>query len=67
MVVSSVSFSSQQIKIKDLANSIYIKLDAEDVTMDEVVVTAMDIKRNPRELGYSVQTVKGSEIQETQR
>jgi TonB-dependent SusC/RagA subfamily outer membrane receptor len=27
----------------------------------------MDIKRNPRELGYSVQSVKGSDIQQTQR
>ena len=35
--------------------------------MGEVVVTAMDIKRNPRELGYSVQKVGGAEIQETQR
>jgi TonB-linked SusC/RagA family outer membrane protein len=34
--------------------------------MEEVVV-AMDIKRNPRELGYSVQTVKGADIQQTQR
>jgi hypothetical protein len=30
-------------------------------------VDVVDIKRNPRELGYSVQTVKGSDIQETQR
>lgn len=35
--------------------------------LQEVVVTAMDIKRNPRELGYSVQKVGGQEIQETQR
>jgi TonB-linked SusC/RagA family outer membrane protein len=34
--------------------------------MEEVVV-AMDIKRNPRELGYSVQTVKGADIAGTQR
>jgi len=35
--------------------------------LSEVVVTAMDIKRNPRSLGYSVQKVDGTEIQETQR
>jgi TonB-linked SusC/RagA family outer membrane protein len=35
--------------------------------MGEVVVTAMDIKRNPRELGYSVQTIGGNDIKETQR
>ncbi|HEX8461295.1 MAG TPA: TonB-dependent receptor plug domain-containing protein, partial [Segetibacter sp.] len=35
--------------------------------LEEVVVTAMDIKRKPRELGYSVQTVSGAEIKESQR
>jgi len=35
--------------------------------LGEVVVTAMDIKRNPRELGYSTQSVSGKVIAETQR
>src|SRR5206468_10865725 len=48
-------------------NTMAISLKRSDNTMGEVVVTAMDIKRNPRELGYSVQTVKGSDIQQTQR
>ena len=66
LVVSSVNFVTQQATVKD-ATLIVVKLRAVDGTMDEVVVTAMDIKRNPRELGYSVQTVKGSDIQQTQR
>jgi len=48
-------------------NAVSINLKTAEGTMAEVVVTAMDIKRNPRELGYSVQTVKGSDIAETQR
>lgn len=40
---------------------------ADKQQLGEVVVTAMDIKRNPRSLGYSVQKVDGTEIQETQR
>ncbi|MFT3844893.1 MAG: SusC/RagA family TonB-linked outer membrane protein [Lacibacter sp.] len=40
---------------------------ADKQQLGEVVVTAMDIKRNPRSLGYSVQKVDGDEIQETQR
>lgn len=40
---------------------------ADKQELSEVVVTAMDIKRNPRELGYAVQGVTGKEIQETQR
>ena len=48
-------------------NTLNVTLKQTDNTLGEVVVTAMDIKRNPRELGYSVQTVKGSDIQQTQR
>lgn len=33
----------------------------------DVVVVAMDIKRNARELGYSTQTVSGDDIQQSQR
>ena len=42
-------------------------LEVESSDIGEAVVTAMDIKRNPRELGYSVQTVAGKTIAETQR
>ncbi len=35
--------------------------------LEEVVVVAMDMKRNPKELGFSTQTVKGDDIQESQR
>ena len=48
-------------------NTVNVTLKQTDNTLGEVVVTAMDIRRNPRELGYSVQTVKGSDIQQTQR
>lgn len=43
-----------------------ITLSSEVSELEEVVV-AMDIKRKPRELGYSVQKVTGKEIAETQR
>lgn len=66
LVISSVNFLTQQVTVGNAA-SITVKLKQVDKTLDEVVVTAMDIKRNPRELGYSVQTVKGSDIQQTQR
>lgn len=48
-------------------NMLGVVMKPTDNTLGEVVVTAMDIKRSPRELGYSVQTVKGSDIQQTQR
>lgn len=65
LVISYVGFVTQQISVKD-AGAVTVRLAPLDKTLEEVVV-AMDIKRNPRELGYSVQTVKGTEIQETQR
>ncbi|HQW84837.1 MAG TPA: SusC/RagA family TonB-linked outer membrane protein [Ferruginibacter sp.] len=65
LVITYVGFIGQQVTVKD-AGAIIVKLKLVDKTMEEVVV-AMDIKRNPRELGYSVQSVKGDEIQKTQR
>jgi TonB-dependent SusC/RagA subfamily outer membrane receptor len=62
---SYVGYATQS--VKPSGNSVGISLKVADNTMGEVVVTAMDIKRNPRELGYSVQTVKGADIQQTQR
>ncbi|MFN4892643.1 MAG: SusC/RagA family TonB-linked outer membrane protein [Bacteroidota bacterium] len=64
--ISYVGYVTQDIKVGS-STTLGIKLKTSDNTMGEVVVTAMDIKRNPRSLGYSVQTVKGDELQETQR
>ncbi len=65
LIVSSVGFSEKTVTVGDNTTLIatMAKLSSE---LSEVVV-AMDIKRNSRELGYSVQTVKGKDIQETQR
>ena len=63
---SHVGYTETSAKVGD-ANSVSINLKPSDTTMGEVVVTAMDIKRNSRELGYSAQKVGGKEIAETQR
>ncbi|MEP7255527.1 MAG: SusC/RagA family TonB-linked outer membrane protein [Ferruginibacter sp.] len=65
LIISYVGYVTQQVTVKDEA-AISLRLNILDKTLEEVVV-AMDIKRNPRELGYSVQTVKGTDIAETQR
>ena len=41
LVISSVNFGTQQTKVKD-AGAVTINMVTKDVTMDEVVVTAMD-------------------------
>lgn len=63
---SYVGYEAQDIK-PGAGNTVGISLKAVDNTLSEVVVTAMDIKRNPRELGYSAQRVGGQEIAESQR
>ncbi|MDE3236333.1 MAG: SusC/RagA family TonB-linked outer membrane protein [Bacteroidota bacterium] len=64
LTISHIGFETQNIEVT--GGRIAVNLKGTAAELDEVVV-AMDIKRKPRELGYSVQTVKGNEIQATQR
>ena len=66
LTFSLVGFESKDVRVGN-ASTIEVRLAPKDNTLDEVVVTAMDIKRNPKELGYSTQGAKGSELAETQR
>lgn len=66
LVFTSIGYQRTEVAIGTKTN-ISVELKVAQQQLEEVVVTAMDIKRNPKELGYSVQTVKGDEIQETQR
>lgn len=66
LVISSVNFSPQNVKVKPGGN-ITVQLALADATMGEVVVTALDIKRNSREVGSGIQTVAGKEIAESGR
>jgi TonB-linked SusC/RagA family outer membrane protein len=66
LTISYVGYESKEVKVG--TKTVYnVRLNAVDNTLEEVVVTAMDIKRNPKELGYSVQKVKGADLAETQR
>ena len=64
--LSYVGYQPTEIKPGD-SNTVGISLKPADNAMGEVVVTAMDIRRNPRELGFSAQKVGGEEIKESQR
>ena len=65
LVVGHIGFGNREIIVGNNA-SLTVRLSAADNTLEEVVV-ALDLKRKPRELGYSTQRVNGTEIQETQR
>ncbi|HET7119182.1 MAG TPA: SusC/RagA family TonB-linked outer membrane protein [Hanamia sp.] len=65
LVFSAVGYNTQHFKIGN-SNSITVHLVAGENVLN-VVTVAMDQKRNPRELGYAVQSVSGKVIAETQR
>ncbi|MGH2554020.1 MAG: carboxypeptidase-like regulatory domain-containing protein [Chitinophagaceae bacterium] len=64
--ISYVGYQNYEVK-PGSGDVVGISLKAADNTLGEVVVTALDIKRNPRSLGYSAQGVSGKEVAETQR
>src|SRR5688572_26272488 len=55
LVVTYVGFISREVTVGD-ATTVQIRLDSDGSQMEEVVV-AMDLKRKPKELGYSTQQV----------
>jgi hypothetical protein len=62
-----VGFENQTVTVGD-ATVVNLKLKGQSGQLEDVEVTvAMDLKRNPRELGFANQKVAGSEVQETQR
>jgi TonB-linked SusC/RagA family outer membrane protein len=64
--LSYVGYQGTEIK-PGSENTLTVSLKSSDITMGEVIVTALDIKRNAREVPYSVQKVSGKDISETQR
>jgi TonB-linked SusC/RagA family outer membrane protein len=66
LTFSLVGFDSKDVRVGN-STTLNVRLSAVDNTLEEVVVTAMDIRRNPKELGYSVQKLKGQDLAETQR
>ena len=67
LLISAVGFTPQQTKVIKAGNIEIVTLSTASGVLGEVVVTAMDIKRNKRELGYSVQSVGGKDIIDSKR
>lgn len=60
--ISFIGYAAQSIKINGKQNlQIVLKEDAK--ALDEIVVTALGIKREEKALGYAVQNVKGDHLQ----
>jgi len=58
--ISYVGYITQEITFKGTPLNIVLKEDSQ--TLDEVVVTALGIKRQKRSLGYSTSSVKGDDF-----
>ena len=66
LVFTYVGFVSQSVNVGVRAN-INVILGKDKGSLEEVVVVAMDQRRNPRSLSFSTQTLDGDEMKEAQR
>jgi hypothetical protein len=57
LVVSAVSFTSQEIQVTS-TSPLTVHLVSGNQTLNEVVVTALGVKREKRSLAYAAQTVE---------
>lgn len=62
LVFSFVGMKTQEIEITN-QTSLEVKMMEETIGVEEVVVTALGIKRSEKALGYSVQKVSGESLQ----
>lgn len=63
IMFSYAGYTTQIIKVEK-ARVLNVKMMTDSKDMDEVVVTALGIKREQKALGYAVTTVKGEELTE---
>ncbi len=64
--ISFIGYETQNVRLKN-ETQLSVTLQESKDNLEEVVVTAMDQKRNPRELGFSTQSLDGNEMKEAQR
>jgi TonB-linked SusC/RagA family outer membrane protein len=64
LVFSMTGFANQEIEIGD-KSAIDVTLQSDNKMLDELVVTAIGIKKEKKALGYSVQDVGGDQITKT--
>src|SRR6185312_1673692 len=61
LVISSVDFKTMEVPVGN-RSFIEVEIQSSSTALNEVVVTALGIKRSPRSLGYTVQQVGGAEV-----
>lgn len=61
LVISSVGFESLEVKAS-AGSPVSARLIASTTSLDDVVVTALGVKRERRSIGYAVSTIKADEL-----
>lgn len=62
LIVSYIGYETQEVGIQD-QTEIVVHLEASSSQLEEVVVTALGIKKEKRRIGYAVQEVGGESLQ----
>jgi len=62
LVISYVGYASQEVTVKENSTNISVSLKITNQVINEVVITALGIKKERKALGYSVTEVKGEEL-----
>ncbi len=60
LVISIIGFESKTVTVS--ADFLNIQLLAENMQLNEVVVTALGVKKEVKKLGYAVQEIKGADL-----
>jgi len=61
LILSAVGYNAQEVQVNG-RKTISITLVSNEQALDEVVVTALGIKRSQKSIGYSAQQVKGDDL-----
>lgn len=64
LVFSYIGFTPQEIVVTGATNNLNITLSENAATLDEVVVTALGIKKEKKALGYAVTTLGSEDIEQ---
>lgn len=59
-----IGFAKQSFTVRQAEESLQVQLDVDNTNLEEVVVTALGIKREAKELGYAVSTIGSKELTE---
>ena len=61
LVLSGIDIKEKEVEVEN-TSSIFITAELNPKAMNEVVVTALGIKKETKRIGYSVQDVKGADL-----